>query len=64
MIRILDNVIILLNPGYALGFVMKGQYAKIASALTRFYDEEIVNPILKNKIENPRSDDEYHLKKN
>ena len=43
---------------------MKGQYAMIASAHTRFYDEEIVNPILKNKIENPRSDDEYHLKKN
>ena len=30
---------------------MKGQYAMIASAHTRFYDEEIVNPILKNKIE-------------
>ena len=41
------------NPDYALGFVMKGQYAKIASAHTRFYDEEIVNPILKNKIEEP-----------
>ena len=30
---------------------MKGQYAKIASAHARFYDEEIVNPILKKKIE-------------
>ena len=28
---------------------MKGQYAKIASAHTRFYNEEIINPILKNK---------------
>ena len=41
------------HPDYVLEFVMKGQYAKIASVHARFYDEEIVNPILKNKIEEP-----------
>ena len=44
-------LIVFFNSDYALEIVMKGQYAKIASAHARFYDDEIVNTILKNKIE-------------
>ena len=39
------------NPDCALEFVVRRQYAKIASAHTRFFDEGIVHPILRRKIE-------------
>ncbi len=48
-----------MNPYNALGNIMKSKYAKITNAHTRFYDEEIINSILKNQIEEPTYD-EYH----
>ena len=50
-----------LNPDCAIGFVMKMLKANTVWLRTRFYNEEIVHPILKKKIEQRLNVEAFHI---